>query len=123
MKVVIPGELPTLNKYIRKERANKYAGATLKRQATMLCTTYFKAAMNHGLEVNGQVDLYLNWFMKNMRQDKDNIRFCVKFIQDGMMQAGLIENDGWKQIGNYYDTFSVDKDHPRVEVELRKHGD
>lgn len=44
-KIVIPGELPSLNKYIDKERSNKFAGATLKRKATAFCAMYFKAAI------------------------------------------------------------------------------
>lgn len=121
MKIIIPGELPTLNKYVDKERANKYGGATLKRKATSLCAVYCRVAKNQGLRIVGKVDINLHWYVKNRRQDKDNIRFAIKFIQDGMMAAGLIENDGWQQIGDYHDTFSVDKENPRVEIEFRKH--
>lgn len=125
-KIVIPGELPTLNEYIRKERGNKFAAAKLKHGWTNYCATYCKAAQNRsqsGIWTAEQMDLYLHWFTKNKKKDKDNIRFAIKFIQDGMMAAGLIPNDGWQQIGDYHDTFSVDKRNPRVEIELRKHGE
>jgi len=34
--------------------------------------------------------------------------------------AGVMDNDGWKQIAGFTDLFDVDKDHPRVEVYFRK---
>ncbi|WP_268914069.1 RusA family crossover junction endodeoxyribonuclease [Lentilactobacillus sp. SPB1-3] len=121
VKIVIPGELLALNQYSDAERGNRYHGSNLKRYYTTICSMYTKKAMHEGLKVTGKIDIYCHWYMKDKRKDKDNIRFAIKFIQDGMKQAGLIKNDGWKEIGNYYDEFSVDKDNPRVEVEIKKH--
>ncbi|GEP72000.1 hypothetical protein FD12_GL001571 [Lentilactobacillus rapi DSM 19907 = JCM 15042] len=117
----IPQELPALNEYVNEQRRNRFAGAKVKKQATYVCSMYAKAAMNRGLKVTGKIDIYVHWFVSSKRKDKDNIRFAIKFIQDGMMEAGLIDNDGWQQIGDYHDEFSVDKQNPRVEVELRTH--
>jgi len=35
-----------------------------------------------------------------------------------MQQVGIIENDGWSQIAGFEDRFEVDKDNPRVEIEI-----
>ena len=56
--------------------------------------------------------------MQNKRKDKDNIAFAKKFILDGMIQAKLIQNDGWKEISGFTDEFHVDKNNPRVEVTI-----
>ena len=77
--------------------------------------------MNQGLEIKEDempIDLHFKWYVPNRKKDKDNIAFGKKFILDGMLQAGLIENDGWKQIGNFKDSFVVDKENPRVVVEI-----
>ena len=34
-------------------------------------------------------------FQDNKRKDFDNVEFGVKWIKDGMVQAGVIANDGW----------------------------
>ncbi len=45
-KVVIKGELPSLNEYIKAERANRYAAAKLKKRYTALCSVYARASSN-----------------------------------------------------------------------------
>lgn len=35
---------------------------------------------------------------RNKKRDKSNIFTAVKFIEDGLVAAKVIENDGWKQI-------------------------
>lgn len=58
------------------------------------------------------------WYRENRRTDPDNIAFSKKFIMDGLQEAGIIDNDGWKQVASFQDVFKVDKDNPRVEIEI-----
>ena len=53
----------------------------------------------------------------------------IYFIQDALVKAGVISNDGWQEIVSFEDRFGVDKVNPRVEViietvekEREKHG-
>lgn len=62
--------------------------------------------------------IIFRWYCKNQKKDPDNISFAKKFILDGMVKAGVLENDGWKQVAGFQDEFYLDKQHPRVEVEL-----
>lgn len=120
-EIIIPYELMDLNTYINNNRANRMKGAKSKRAFTRLCALSVKAAMNQGLEIKEDempIDLHFKWYVPNRKKDKDNIAFGKKFILDGMLQAKLIENDGWKQIGNFTDTFVVDKENPRVVVKI-----
>ena len=50
--------------------------------------------------------------------DKDNIAGGIKFLLDGLQEAQVIKNDGWKEIGNIFHFFEVDKDNPRIELFL-----
>ena len=116
-KFVIPHELMDLNKFINLQRSNRYAGAKAKKDQTSLCTMYIKRAMANGLKVDKYpITVKFKWVMPNRRKDKDNIAFAKKFLLDSMQDAGLIVNDGWKEIDGFEDTFEVDKDNPRVEV-------
>lgn len=55
-----------------------------------------------------------------MRRDPDNIAAAVKFIWDGLVEAGVIPNDGWKENGGWSNHFEVDKDNPRIEVVIKE---
>lgn len=120
-KIVIRGELPSLNEVIDTNRYNRYAGASQKKKATALCAQYIRLAVNKGFTIDKDklpVDFKLTWYAKNRRKDKDNISSAIKFIFDGLVEVGLLKNDGWKQIGNIEHQFEVDKENPRVEVEI-----
>jgi Holliday junction resolvase RusA-like endonuclease len=111
----IPGELIDLNQYIRNERGNLYAAASIKKNMTEICTLCAKKVR----PVGEKVKLLFTWYCCNEKKDPDNISFAKKFIIDGMVKAGVLKNDGWKQIGGFEDNFIVDKHNPRVEVEIR----
>jgi len=65
-----------------------------------------------------KVNILITWYCKDKRQDKDNVAAGVKFILDGIVQAGVLKNDGWKEIGDILHRFKVDKKNPRIEVQL-----
>lgn len=116
--IIIPLDLlPSLNEHDNANRTNRYSGASVKKKATHACHLYIKKAMNNGFKFDSQpVNLQITWYAENRRKDKDNIAFAVKYIFDGMVNAGLIKNDGWKQIGNWENIFEIDKENPRVEI-------
>ena len=59
------------------------------------------------------------WFEKNRRRDLDNVSsFGRKVIQDALVQAHTIQNDGWKEITGFSDEFFVDAHNQRIEVEI-----
>lgn len=114
-KIVIPGTLPGLNEYIQAERSNRYQAAKLKRQTEdMIVMCIWEQAP--GVKFTGPVHISYIWYEANQRRDKDNIAFAKKFIQDALVKAGVISNDGWQEIVSFADRFKVDKDNPRVEV-------
>ena len=118
MKIIIPTNgLMTLNQYTNENRKNRFGGAAKKKQATQICAIHTKKAMREGFKLHTfPVDFEFNWYAKDRRSDKDNIAFMRKFVFDGFIQAGLLDNDGWGEIGNWTDTFHVDKENPRVEI-------
>lgn len=72
--------------------------------------------------INYPIELKITWYEPNKRRDVDNIVFAVKFIQDALVASGIIENDSQKYIKKLSHTVEVDKENPRIEVEIRELG-
>jgi Holliday junction resolvase RusA-like endonuclease len=116
MKLIIPCELTDLNTYINAERTHRYRAADIKKDMTQICTLYAKNLQ----PITNKIILRITWYCKNQKKDPDNISFAKKFILDGLVKAGVLQNDGWGQIQGFEDIFEVDKDRPRAEIEIRE---
>lgn len=119
MKLTIKGRLPGLNEYISTERTNRQKAAKLKREAEAPIILLAKRRLH---KVKSPVVMHYTWYERDRRRDKDNIAFAKKFIQDALVKAGILENDGWEQIEGFTDSFRVDRENPRVEVEIKEIG-
>lgn len=118
MKLVIPVQFPGLNDLISAERTSRYKGAGMKRDAQRVVEMYAKKQL-HGFRPGGPVWMKYTWYERNRKRDKDNISsFGRKVIQDGLVKAGVLKNDGWREIEGFSDRFRVDEKRPRVEVEI-----
>jgi len=115
-KLTIPGELPDMNTIIAKANLgakNYQAYSQLKEKNTGAVAWIAKTEIKKRLD---RINVHINWVCKNRRKDKDNIMAGTKFVFDGLVKAGVISGDGWKQIGEISHSFEVDKKNPRVEV-------
>ena len=124
--IVIPKELTDLNSYINAERRHRMQAANIKKRETNICIVYLKQAVNKGFEIgHDQYPLHVifRWYAKDGRKDLDNIAYAKKYIMDAMQKVKLIENDGYKQVQRYTDIYLVDKEKPRVEIEIRSMSD
>ena len=115
-RLVITGELADLNNYIDAERKNRFIAAKIKKKMTEICLYNVLGAK----KIDKKVHITFTWYCKNQKKDPDNISFAKKFILDGMVEAGVLKNDGWKQIKGFEDRFEVDNKTPRVEIELKE---
>jgi Holliday junction resolvase RusA-like endonuclease len=76
-----------------------------------------------GVKIDKPVFMEYRWYERNKRRDLDNISsFGRKVIQDSLVCAHVLKNDGWKEIDGFSDAFFVDADHPRIEVVIREIG-
>jgi Holliday junction resolvase RusA-like endonuclease len=108
-------QLPGLNEIIDAAKSHWSVYREMKR-------TYEQAVAWSAKQIQpfGRAYLDITWYEPNRKRDLDNIAAGKKFLLDGLQTAGKIENDGWKQIAGFSDTFAVDKRNPRVEVEIRR---
>jgi len=110
----ISGTFPSLNQYIAAMNRNRHSGNKMKQDETdrvQWLATQVKQKFT-------KVHLTFRWYEKNRKRDLDNVAFAKKFILDGLVKASVIPNDGWKNVVGFEDKFYVDKDNPRVVVEI-----
>lgn len=120
--LIIHGRLPGLNELIDAERRHRQLGAKLKRQAENIVRMYIRQQLR-GYKPKTPVTLYYYYYEPNRKRDKDNISaFAHKVIQDSLVKEGIIDNDGWDYVKDFFDRFDVDKAFPRIEVEIVEHA-
>jgi Holliday junction resolvase RusA-like endonuclease len=116
MVLKIPGKLPGLNEIIEaaKQGKGKYQPyALMKEEYTNMITWIAKKLPKYE-----KVALIITWYEPDHRRDPDNIMAGQKFILDALVHAGVIPNDSQKYIVSIIHRFRVDKQNPRVEVEI-----
>ncbi|RKZ11047.1 hypothetical protein DRQ25_00885 [Candidatus Fermentibacteria bacterium] len=111
----IQGELTELNTYTKKNRSSKFAGSKIKKEETDRVALEAKAARIKPV-VNYPVFIQYRWYSKDRRKDIDNVAFAKKFINDGLVVAGVLKDDSRKCVRGFSDYFFIDKKNPRVEV-------
>lgn len=115
----IDGTLPGLNQYILACRSNRYAGAQMKKDTEKKISLYIMQQLK-GVHIDGTVKLTFRWYEPNKRRDLDNISFAKKFLLDALVSNGIIDADGWRGVIGFTDEFFLDKENPRIEVDIEK---
>ena len=105
--------MPGLNKMNKAAKSHYHAYNNMKREYTELVML-----VANKLPKMKRVKLNITWYCKNRRRDPDNIAAAVKMVWDGIVEAGVIPNDGWKENAGWSNEFRVDKNNPRVEIEI-----
>lgn len=126
-KLIIDGTLPNLNDYLRAERITirkhgKFTtkGNELKQENQEYVVWHIRQQLK-GLHIDYPIVLKYSFYEKNKKRDLDNISaFAHKVIQDALVKAHIIDDDGWKNIKGYEDKFYIDNAKPRIEVEITK---
>ena len=129
-KLVINGTLPNLNDYLKAERQTFRKGGSfttkgneLKKDTQELIIWTIRQQLR-GLHIDKPVILKYDFYEPNKRRDLDNISaFAHKVVQDSLVLAGVLKNDGWKEIAGYVDHFYCDRENPRIEVTIVEVGD
>lgn len=114
--ITIKGELPDLNKYIKALNSHRYAGSTMKKNATEKVALESIKYRNHKVEPPYFIEFH--WYSKDRKIDLDNRAFGKKFILDGLQVSKVIEQDSQKFVVGFADYFYIDKNNPRIEVVL-----
>lgn len=117
IKLIIEGTLVNLNDYTNACRMNRYCGAEMKEKTEAKITAHIKEQLR-GVHIHKPVRLSFKWYEPNRKRDLDNICFAKKFILDALVKNDVLVNDGWRWVKGFTDEFYLDKEKPRVEVEI-----
>src|SRR5574343_457580 len=122
MQIVVSGELTDLNAFIKKINYNRFAGASVKKSETE--RVYWDCKKEPLAKIEKYpVMITFNWYSRDCRKDIDNVAFAKKFILDGLVMAGVLENDSRKFVAGFQDFFFIDKENPRCEILIKPcHG-
>lgn len=119
--LTIPGRLPDLNDMIALAKAGhgKYQPyAAEKRRWTEEIAWLCKAARIPPL---GRVSIKITWYEPDRIRDPDNISGGgTKPILDGLVMAGVMRDDGQRYVTGISHAWGVDKQRPRVVVEIEE---
>lgn len=121
IEFIVNGTLPGLNEYINASRKNKFEAARMKRDAENRIIREIRAKYGK-ISLQSPVWITYSWVEPNKRRDKDNIGFAKKIIQDALVKAGVLKNDGWRDIAGWGEKFRVDAKKPRVAVMVKEVG-
>lgn len=97
-ELFIDGMMPGLNDWRDAIHKSPHAGNAMTREQVRRVETAARVQMLPHFE--GRVDLFFLWTEPNMRRDPDNIEGAgVKFILDGLVRAGVLDDDGPRYVG------------------------
>lgn len=120
IKLVIEGELPSMNQLINANKYSRYSGGALKNAWTARTGLAIKKQLGDQ-KLEGLYWFDFTWYRTSKRTDPDNIAGAgMKFIFDGCQKFNIMKNDGWKQVAGFSHSFKVDKENPRVEIEVKE---
>ena len=67
------------------------------------------------------VRVEFKWYAPNRRSDPDNISSAgCKILLDALQMAGVLANDGFRQIDGFYHSFHLDKQNPRIVIKIEE---
>jgi hypothetical protein len=115
-KLVISGELPDLNQIIDASKQHWAKYHAVKHKYTELVALLAKVQLKPISEY--PICIEIAWFCPDRRKDPDNIAHAKKYILDGLVEAGILDGDGWKHIAEFHDLFCVDDQNPRIEITI-----
>lgn len=111
-----PHRLPSLNEYIRANRANAYAGADMKKRTE---TGIIYTAPNIPIE-HYPVVVHFTWYEPNKRRDIDNVAFAKKFILDALVKKGVLAGDNPNYVTGFTDKIVYEKGTEGVFVQIER---
>lgn len=115
----IVGNLAKLNEHDSANRANRFAGAKLKETMTNMVALQLIGKPR----ITSPCFITFHW-RYSTRHDFDNIRFACKYVLDGMVKAGVLENDNQKCVlgfkGDYFERVPKGSEGVRVVVEIEE---
>jgi Holliday junction resolvase RusA-like endonuclease len=124
----IKGRLPDLNDYLQAERVSRRTpngkfftrGAEMKKKWQQYIITFIRKDLKR-LKITKPVIIHYHYYEPNARRDYGNIHAVAqKFIEDALQITKVLANDNQKCVRGFTADFDIDKDEPRIVVEIEE---
>lgn len=124
----IKGRLPDLNDYLQAERVSRRTpngkfftrGAEMKKKWQQYIITFIRKDLKR-LKITKPVIIHYHYYEPNARRDLGNIHAVAqKFIEDALQITKVLANDNQKCVRGFTADFDIDKDNPRIVVEIEE---
>jgi Holliday junction resolvase RusA-like endonuclease len=110
----LPGSLPAMNDIIDAAKGHWGGYRSMKEDNT----EHVRLKLLNAPRLEKPVEVTIRWITSNLKQDPDNLMAGQKFIFDGLVAAKVIPNDTRKWVKKITHEFGLDRQNPRVEVEV-----
>jgi len=117
-KLTIHGEMTDLNEYIDANRVHRQVGARIKKEETQ--RVHWECRAQRIKPCIGKINASYYIYTKDSRKDEDNNLIAIKFINDGIKEAGIIKSDSAKCLHIKHIEVNEDKGKPRIEIVLEE---
>lgn len=119
-RFTIAGRLPGLNDMIASQGRPWWVGRKVKEDAMKL--VMMALMVNNVPKFTVPVTIRVKWIERDARRDRDNVSSGgSKILLDAMQQKEILINDSRKWVSDIrHDTSIIDKDHPRIEIEIEE---
>lgn len=117
----VPGPLPNLSDIIKASKGFKGRGVGYSRlKAKWTAIVEARIKQERIVPARGPVKISYTWHELAMRRDPDNVRAAAKFVNDGLVEAGIIANDNAKYVYGLADDFVWKSATPGVLVTVEE---
>ncbi len=114
--LIIKGRLPGYN-----ELKNKAWQASYRLKKEAMQEVQINASLQKIRPIKGKVEIAIACFEPNAKRDPDNVQAGAnKIILDALQGMGILQGDGRKYIDLICPAVEVDKNKPRIKVEMRE---
>ena len=107
---------PSFNYFTSIKRIVQNALKQNYKEFSIWLASYYNVA---NLKLNKAEFIYTFYFPDHRRRDVDNLLLTPKFINDGLVEAGVLVDDNGENLRLMFNPFQYDKLNPRVEFVIR----
>ena len=104
-----------MNEIITAAKKNRFAYNDMKKKNHLICAAVF---LKNKTKFTKPVMIKYNWFEKHKRRDLDNIAAAKKFINDSLVKCGILQDDSYRYVKGFTDSFHYEKGKTGVEIEI-----
>jgi len=107
---------PSLNRFTAMKRIVQNDAKQKWKDVAVWMASFYKIA---NLQLDKNITITYSFYWKDhRRRDVDNTVLAPKFVNDGLVNAGVMTDDDGERVRLVFDVFRYDKDNPRMIINI-----